>query len=198
MGERRRVVGRDQEVATIERLLDSDEQGLRALVIEGEPGIGKTALWETVLDAEAHDLAVLWCRPVEAETKLAFASLADLLTPVVEDSLPTLPEPQRVSLEIALLRTAPAGVALDRRAVGTAVCSLLRASAADAPLVVAVDDVQWLDRASAAALAFALRRLPAARSGWSSRAARIAGRSPTPSSSSASCRATSSACASGR
>ena len=159
VGGQRRLVGRDQEVATIERLLDSDEPGLQALVIEGEPGIGKTTLWETLLDADAHDLPVLWCRPVEAETKLAFASLADLLAPVVEESLPTLPEPQRVSLEIALLRAAPPGVALDRRAVGTAVCSLLRASAADAPLVVAVDDVQWLDRASASALAFALRRL---------------------------------------
>src|SRR5581483_7315440 len=75
--------------------------------------------------------------------------------------LPGLPEPQRVALDVALLRASPTGAAPNPRAVGTATLSVLRRCAADGPVVVAVDDVQWLDRASAAALGFALRRLGA-------------------------------------
>src|SRR5581483_4606861 len=98
------------------------------------------------------------CRPVEAEAKLAFASLADLVAPVVDGVLPRLPEPQRLALEVALLRTTATGARLDGRAVGTAVHSLLRHVSAEAPLLVAIDDLQWLDKASASALVFALRR----------------------------------------
>jgi predicted ATPase len=153
-------VGRERELAAIERLLVTVEQGPRAIVLEGEPGIGKTTLWQAAFEqAGARDLQVLSCRPVEAEAKLAFASLGDLLAPIADAGLPALPEPQRIALEVALLRAAPTGAPPDRRAVGTAVCSLLRRCVGDTPIVVAVDDVQWLDRASAAALSFALRRL---------------------------------------
>jgi DNA-binding CsgD family transcriptional regulator len=150
------VVGRERELAAIAALLDSDERELRALVVEGEPGIGKSTVWQaTPAEAVTRGLPVLSCRPVEAEAKLAFASLADMLAPVAE-LLPALPEPQRVALDVALLRTSPRGPAPHQRAVGTATATLLRRLG---PLVVAVDDVQWLDRASASALAFALRRL---------------------------------------
>src|SRR5581483_10619030 len=108
--------------------------------------------------ARERGLCVLECRPAQAEAKLAFASLADLLGPVVDDALPGLPEPQRLALEVALLRvTAPSGGG--SRAIGAATCSVLRACAETDLLVVAIDDVQWLDRSSAAALAFALRRV---------------------------------------
>src|SRR5207244_2869984 len=154
------IVGRERELAAIEQLFGTVEPGPRAVVLEGEPGIGKSTVWQTVFEqAAARDLQVLSCRTVEAEAKLAFASLGDLLAPIADAGLPALPEPQRIALEVALLRAAPTGAPPDRRAVGTAACSLLRRCAGDAPVVVAVDDVQWLDRASAAALSFALRRL---------------------------------------
>ena len=133
---------------------------MAALIIEGEPGIGKTTVWEAAFElAAGRDLQVLSCRPVEAEAKLAFAGLADLLAPIVDEGLPALPEPQRIALEVALLRVAPSGPPPDRRAVATGVCSLLRRSTVEAPIVVAIDDLQWLDQVSAGVLSFALRRL---------------------------------------
>jgi len=154
------VVGRERELGAVERLLDASGGAPRALVLEGAAGIGKTSVWQAALErATDRGFRALTCRPVEAEAKLSFASLADLLEPVVDDGLTELPEPQRVALEVALLRAAPRSVPRDRRAIGTAVCSLLRRHALRAPLLVAVDDVQWLDRASSTALAFALRRL---------------------------------------
>jgi len=151
------VIGRENELAAIEGLLASDEPGLRAVAIEGEPGIGKTTLWTAA--AAAVGLPVLSYRAVEAEAKLAYASLADLVAPLVDAGLPALPAPQRAALEVALLRASPAGRAPDRRAVATGVHSLLRDAG---PLLVAIDDLQWLDPPSTAALAFALRRLEAA------------------------------------
>lgn len=133
---------------------------LRAVLIEGDPGIGKTTLWEAgAAAAEALNARVLSCRPAAAEVKLAFASLADLLSPLVDAEHVALPEPQRLALDVALLRASPSRAQPDQRAVGTAVQSLLAAAAADRRLVVAIDDLQWIDAASAAALGFALRRL---------------------------------------
>jgi len=155
-----RIVGRERELAAGERLLDGAATGLHAVVLEGDAGIGKSAVWQTLVDrATGLGFRVLSCRPVGAEAKLAFASLADVLEPVVDEGLAALPAPQRSALEVALLRASARGARHDRRAVGTAVCSLLRARAADGPLLVAIDDAQWLDGASAGALAYALRRL---------------------------------------
>jgi ATP/maltotriose-dependent transcriptional regulator MalT len=154
------VVGREPELRAVGRFLDGVPEGACGLVLEGAPGIGKTTVWRDVFaQADARGLPVLACRPVEAETKLAFASLADLLAPVADEGLPALPEPQRLALEVALLRASPRDVPPDGRAVGTAVASLLAHLTDASPLVLAVDDVQWLDRPSASALAFALRRL---------------------------------------
>jgi ATP/maltotriose-dependent transcriptional regulator MalT len=133
---------------------------LGGIILEGDPGIGKTTLWNVGVErALAAGRVVLQCRPTEAEAKLGFASLADLLSPVIDDLVAVLPEPQRRALDVALLREVPAGARPDRRAVATAVLSSLRYLAAQDLVVVAIDDVQWLDRASAAALTFALRRL---------------------------------------
>ena len=153
------MVGRERELAAVEELLAVGEPELRALILEGEPGIGKTTVWQAAIDAASPERQVLSCRPVEAETKLSYASVADLLMPIVDAGLPVLPDPQRNALEVALLRAAPAGRAPDRRAVATGVQSLLQRAAAILPVLVAIDDVQWLDVASAAVLAFALRRL---------------------------------------
>jgi len=156
----REIVGRGVELAAIDRALDRVEDGPVALVFEGGPGIGKTTVWrEALVRAAARSRTVLSCHPVEAETKLAFASLADLLEPVAESVLPALPEPQRLALEVALMRASPPGTPPSARAVATAVLSAFRMLAVAAPVLVAIDDEQWLDRASADALAFALRRI---------------------------------------
>ena len=130
------------------------------LVIAGEPGIGKTTLWaEATRRAAATGYQVLSSRPVPSDAGLPHVALADLLRPVSDDVLGVLPAPQRRALDVALLRAEPGDGDLDPRAVGTGLTGLLDQLAADRPLVLAVDDAQWLDWASARVLAFALRRL---------------------------------------
>jgi DNA-binding CsgD family transcriptional regulator len=152
------VVGREKELAAIEAFLVSGGPSC-GVVVEGEPGIGKTTVWQTaVRGAESRGFRVLRAAPVESEAKLAFSSLADLLGSAVDEVLEELPPPQRQALEAALLLD-DAGGRTGRRAVAAGLLSSLRALAADAPVLVAIDDVQWLDRSSGAALQFALRRL---------------------------------------
>lgn len=154
------TVGRERELAALERLIAPGEVAFSTVVVEGEAGIGKSTVWQACVDgALANGMAVLSCRPVQAEAKLAFASLADLLGNVIDDYLGKLAAPQRFALEVALLRALPRGGPPDRRAVGTAVVSVFRRLAAARAVLVAIDDVQWLDRDSSAALAFALRRV---------------------------------------
>jgi len=131
-----------------------------ALVIEGEAGIGKSTLWGFgVTEAMRRGDVVLSVRPAQSEARMSFAGLGDLLDPVADMLLPRLGAPQRTALEVALLRRVPAGVPPNEREIGAAVLALLRVLAADAAVLLAIDDVQWLDRASAEVLAFALRRL---------------------------------------
>src|SRR5262245_9497984 len=125
----------------------------------GEPGIGKTTVWREATDmAAALGATVLVARPAQAEQRLVFAGLADLLSGVPEACFDELPGPQRDALAVALLRVR-SDRPPNRRLVGTALLSVLRALAGDGPVVVAVDDLHWLDGPSAAALEFALRRL---------------------------------------
>lgn len=132
-----------------------------AIVIGGEAGIGKSALWRAALSARASEgWCVLRCRSTEAEAKLSFVALGDLLEPVLERMLVELEPPRRRALEVALMRRdGDASEPPDPRAIGLAVLGGLRALAAQMPVAIGVDDVQWLDRPSAAALSFALRRL---------------------------------------
>lgn len=160
------IVGRKAELGTIDAFFDRLGRGPAAVAFEGHPGIGKTTVWWQVFArAAGRSFVVLSCRPVEAEAKLAFASLADLFEPIGDDILPQLPEPQRLALEVALMRASPHGNPPSARAVATAVLSALRLLAAASPVLLAIDDQQWLDRASAEALAFALRRIGAHRVG---------------------------------
>jgi DNA-binding CsgD family transcriptional regulator len=129
-------------------------------VIEGEAGIGKTTLWQTAVDAAAErGYRVLVCRPAESETGLAYSGLADLLADVDTVCLDALPDPQRHALEVALLRSEPTGRSPGPRVVFTALGAVLRALSRDSPVLVAVDDLQWLDMSSQRALAFVSRRL---------------------------------------
>ena len=132
----------------------------RGLVLTGEPGIGKSTLWEAAIDAAARrGLRVVSTRASGAEAQLAFAGLIDLLDQVDLRSLDYLPAPQLTALEVALLRAEPGDAPPDRGAISFGFRNALRALAADGPLLVAVDDLQWLDAPSGDALAFAARRL---------------------------------------
>jgi DNA-binding CsgD family transcriptional regulator len=151
--------GRDLEMEAVSAFLAAAARGPAGLVFAGEPGIGKTTLWRAAIErSRERSFVVLSARPVAAEARLGFATLADLFEPVADGVLTSLPEPQRRALAVALLREEPSG-RLDQRAVGAATIGVLTVLARTAPVVVAIDDVQWLDRPSAGVLAFAARRL---------------------------------------
>jgi DNA-binding CsgD family transcriptional regulator/tetratricopeptide (TPR) repeat protein len=152
------LAGRRAECGVLDQLVGAVRAGeSRALVVHGEPGIGKTALLE-YLAAQALDCRVIRVAGVQSEMELAFAGLHQLCAPVL-DRLEHLPVPQRDALRTAF--GISAGPPPDRFLVGLAVLSLLAEVAEQRPLVCLVDDEQWLDRASAQVLGFVARRLGA-------------------------------------
>ncbi|MFZ1879600.1 MAG: AAA family ATPase, partial [Gaiellaceae bacterium] len=153
------VVGREAELARVGRFL-ADATSTRALAITGEPGIGKTTVWEAGLTAAREDgLQVLVARASEPELRLSFVALADLLDEADGSAFDGVPAPQRRALEVAILRAEPGSAPPEAMAVAAGFTSVLRHLAKRRKVVVAVDDVPWLDRASQDALAFAARRL---------------------------------------
>ncbi len=154
------VVGRDAELGSVDGFLDRAADGPTALVLEGEPGIGKSTLWlAAVAAARRRDLIVLSSRPAESERGLAYVGLGDLFDRVLDGVVEELSPPRRRALEVALLRDEAADEAADHRAVAVAVRDVLGLLSERKAVVVAIDDVHWLDASSASALAFALRRL---------------------------------------
>jgi DNA-binding CsgD family transcriptional regulator len=152
------LTGRDAQRRELDQLVTAVASGQsRALVLRGEPGIGKSALLE-YLAARAAGCRVERATGVESELELAFAGLHQLCAPML-GHLDSVPAPQRDALQIALGLSA--GSAPDRFHVGLAVLSLLSDVAEEKPLLCVVDDAQWLDQASAQVLAFAARRLGA-------------------------------------
>jgi DNA-binding CsgD family transcriptional regulator/tetratricopeptide (TPR) repeat protein len=150
--------GRFHECEVLDRLLETVRGGeSRALVLRGEPGVGKSALLEYVA-GRASGCRVARTAGVQSEMELAFSGLDQLCVPML-DRVERLPDPQRDALRTAF--GLAGGTAPDRFLVGLAVLSLLSDVAGDEPLVCLVDDAQWLDRASAQALAFVARRLVA-------------------------------------
>ena len=153
-----RLVGRKRERDVLNRLLASARGGHAAvLVLHGQPGVGKTALLESTIEA-AQGFRVSRTSGVEAEMELPFAALQRLCTSFIEHA-ERLPKPQREALGVAF--GMHAGPAPNPFLVGLAVLGLLAESAADRPLLAIVDDAQWLDGASARALVFVARRLEA-------------------------------------
>jgi DNA-binding CsgD family transcriptional regulator len=154
------VVGRETELTEVVRFLGSLKRGFATLILEGEPGIGKSTVWlEARRRAHASDVRVLWCRPSAAEAKFSFAGVADLLSSVDESAFDSLPGPQREALEVAMLRASPSRRTAEERAVAAGFLTLVRELAAGEPLLIAVDDWQWLDAPSRGVLEFAARRL---------------------------------------
>jgi DNA-binding CsgD family transcriptional regulator len=153
-----RLVGRDEELGSLVRLLDAPDELPAAAVVAGEAGIGKTALWLAAAEeAAARGYIVLSCRPSEAEARFSFSGLADLLGEQVAEVLPELAGPQRSALETALGLSSSGPV--EGRLVAFAFLNALRRLGEGNCVVVAVDDVQSLDEPSASLLHYALARL---------------------------------------
>jgi DNA-binding CsgD family transcriptional regulator len=153
------IVGRGPELESVDEALAAARGGLAGIVFEGVAGIGKTTVWrEAISRADAAGYRVLRCRASESEARLSYSGLTDLLGPVEEEAFAGLPEPQRLALDVALLRAAAKAPA-ERRAVSAGIVSLLGNLACDGPVALAIDDVQWLDTATSRALEFAVRRL---------------------------------------
>ena len=156
------IVGREEELACLFAFVDDVRERPAALALEGDAGIGKSTLWLAGVErARTRGSRVLSSRPAEAERSLAYVGLGDLFEGVLDEVLPALSPPRRRALEVALLLEEAGEEAVDERALGTATRSALQLLAEKGPLVVAIDDLQWFDRSSAGALAFALRRLGA-------------------------------------
>jgi DNA-binding CsgD family transcriptional regulator len=155
------IIGRDAELSVVQAFLNRPVEGLRALVLEGQAGIGKSTLWLAGL-AAARDRSfrVLISRPAETERTLPNVVLGDLFGDAAPEVLATLPPPRRHAFESALLLREQPEHPVDPRALGAAILTLLPVLADGRPQVLAIDDDQWVDPSSAAALGFALRRLP--------------------------------------
>jgi DNA-binding CsgD family transcriptional regulator len=154
------VIGRSNEAETVVDFLDNVPTGPSALVIEGEPGIGKTTLWlSTVEQARERGFRVLSARPSAAESVLAYAGLADLLSGVGATELAALPQPQRVAVDRILLRQDADSTPTNKRAVSAAFLAVVEGLAEQSPVMLAIDDLQWLDLSSAQVLAHTARRV---------------------------------------
>jgi DNA-binding CsgD family transcriptional regulator len=155
-----KVVGREAEFAVVERFLRDDVEHPAALVLEGEAGIGKTTILHGALEHAPGALRVLGIRLSPGEGELPYAALGDLLAEAQDEGLADLAPPQRDAIRVALGRMSGT---LNEHALARGVLELLRSWTAAQPLLLIVDDVQWLDRPTASALAFALRRVAPAR-----------------------------------
>ncbi len=152
----RQLLGREREREVLERLLEGARAGHGGvLVLHGEPGVGKTALLDHAVEI-GHGFRVVRTAGVEGEMELPYAALQQLCAPIL-DLTERLPDPQRNALAVAFGRSA--GQAPDPFLVGLAVLGLVSEAAEERPMLCVVDDAQWLDRASARALAFVARRL---------------------------------------
>ena len=151
-------VGRERERARIDRLLQEARAGKSgALLLHGEAGIGKTALMRWAI-GQATGLRVLRARGIETESDIPFAGLAELVTPLL-DRVDDIPEVQARALRGALA-LGPA-TPHDRFTVPAGLLSLLAVAAEEQPVLVAIDDAQWLDEPSLEAFLFAGRRVGA-------------------------------------
>ncbi len=151
------LIGRSGELAAVGAFLDRARSGGAALLIFGEPGTGKTVLLDAAAEmALAAGIQVLRAAGVEFEADMSFAGLHQVLLPLYQE-FTRLSQPHRDALSVAL--GFGAGQAPDRMLVSNAALMMLRQAAVARPVLVAVDDLPWLDRVSAGVLGFVARRL---------------------------------------
>ena len=151
--------GRPTESRAVKSFLTSTAVGPSALLIEGEPGIGKTTLWLAAIEAaNARGFRVLSTRAAAAESVLAYTALADMLDDVDAGTWADLPAPQLLAVDQVLLRAGTDDVT-DQRAVAAAFLAVIDRFAETGPVLLAIDDLQWLDPSSVHVIAFAARRL---------------------------------------
>lgn len=161
------VVGRDAELAAVSAFLDRARAGPAALLLSGPAGIGKSTIWRAAGPIAARrELRVLEVRGAEAEARLPFSGLIDLLDPVADLVTPQLPAVQSAGLAVALRRAAPGDIEPDPLTVSLATLGTLKTLCAEQPVLIAIDDVQWLDATSLRTLTFAARRLHLEPVGW--------------------------------
>jgi DNA-binding CsgD family transcriptional regulator len=155
-------VGRDVELATLDSFIGPTAPTPAALLVVGPAGIGKTTIVRVATArAGALGLRVLRARPGRGEAELPYVGLGDLLAPLDSAALAPLAPAQRAAVEAALAREG-SSVSVDEHALARGLLEILRAEAATGKLLIVLDDVQWLDRPTSAALTFALRRVGAA------------------------------------
>ncbi len=154
-------IGRADLLTAARRLVSVLPEGLAGLVLAGPAGIGKTTIFEAaVMSATEAGVRVLRARPAESERELTLGGLTDLFADVSDDELAGLPTPQRRSLSVALLRDEDPTAPNDQRTLSVAATGLVRHLAGSgAGVLIAIDDVQWLDASSSAILTYALRRM---------------------------------------
>ncbi|MCV7041317.1 LuxR family transcriptional regulator [Mycolicibacterium moriokaense] len=151
--------GRPTENRAVESFLTATAVGPSALLIEGEPGIGKTTVWSAAVDqAHARGFRVLSTRAAAAASVLAYTTLADMLVDVDPATWADLPAPQLRAVDQVLLRS-HTGDVTDQRAVAAAFLAVIERLAESGPTLLAIDDLQWIDPSSVHVLAFAARRL---------------------------------------
>ena len=156
------LIGRDAEITSLYDFLDRATHGQAAFVLEGEPGIGKSTLVQVGVEhGRLLGCGVLSARPTEAEHDLAHAGLGDLFEDELDGVVDRLSPPRRRAFEGALLLVDEPFDPVEPRALGIAVRDVLQLLAEQRRQLIAIDDLQWLDSASANALAFAVRRLGA-------------------------------------
>ncbi|MCP9275310.1 helix-turn-helix transcriptional regulator [Mycolicibacterium arenosum] len=154
------LVCRAGELGALADFLTSASLGPAGLTIEGEAGIGKTTLWNAATEqARERGYRVLLAQAGQAESAMSYAAVADLLSDVESSHLLRLPELQRTAVDRVLLRSGDDGPETDQRIVAAAFLAVIEMFAADAPVLLAIDDVHWLDASSRAVVVFAARRL---------------------------------------
>jgi len=154
------LASRPRESRAVADFLLSAERQPTGLVIEGDAGIGKTTLWLAAVDrARQRGFRVLSARVGQAESVLAYAAVADLIGDIDAAELAQLPDMQRIAVDRVLLRAGGEGPPTDQRVVAAAFAAVVDRLTVDAPVLVAIDDVQWLDPSSQAVVDYAGRRL---------------------------------------
>jgi predicted ATPase len=149
------VVGRSAEFRAIADFVAAANDQPAGLLVEGEAGIGKTTLWLAALEqARARGFHALSARAWEAESVLAYGTVADLLGDVDAEVLAGLPDVQRVAVDRVLLRDISGGPLTDQQVVAAALMTIVDTLAGEAPVVIAIYDLQWLDPSSRAVVSF--------------------------------------------